>query len=64
MAKITFHNAPSFYVAYMDNWLAHKRAEKGNAAEVAIVEDLKKLVEVAVSVLAPIPAGKNKPSKP
>lgn len=53
---VTFHNAPAFYVAYMDNWLAHQRKEKANPAEIAIVEDIKKLVEIAVAQLEPVPA--------
>lgn len=52
---ITFHNAPSFYVAYMDNWLAHQRKAKANPAEIAIVEDIKQLVEIAVAQLEPAP---------
>lgn len=52
---LSFHNAPSFYLAYTENWLAHKRKEKANAAEIAIVEDIHTLVEVAVQVLTPLP---------
>ena len=52
---ISFHNTPSFYLEYTKNWLAHKRKEKANAAELAIVEDLHKLVKIAVGVLAPVP---------
>lgn len=55
---IEFHNTPKFYVEYMRNWLAHKRKEaKANPAEIAIVEDITTLVEVAVDVLDPVPAG-------
>lgn len=53
---ISFHNTPSFYLEYTKNWLAHKRNEKANPAELAIVEDLHKLVEIAVGVLDPVPA--------
>ena len=52
---ITFHNTPDFYVAYTKNWLAHQRKAKANAAELAIVEDICKLVEIAVGVLTPMP---------
>lgn len=52
---ITFHNTPGFYLEYTKNWLAHQRKEKANPAEVAIVEDLCQLVEIAVSVLQPQP---------
>lgn len=57
MAKtIEFHNAPSFYVAYMENWLTHQRKANANPAEIAIVEDIKKLVEIGVAQLEPVPA--------
>lgn len=54
--RIEFHNVPSFYLAYMDNWLAHKKKEKANPADIAVVEDIRNLVKVAVSVLEPVPA--------
>ena len=53
---ISFHNTPSFYLEYTNNWLAHQRKAKANPAELAIVEDLHKLVEIAVGVLDPVPA--------
>ena len=53
---ISFHNTPSFYLEYTKNWLAHQRKAKANPAELAIVEDLHKLVEIAVGVLDPVPA--------
>lgn len=53
---ITFHNTPSFYEAYTKNWLTQRRKEKAAAAELAIVEDIYKLVKIAVGVLAPVPA--------
>lgn len=53
---ITFHNTPAFYVEYTKNWLAHQRKAKANPAELAIVEDICKLVEIAVGVLDPVPA--------
>lgn len=55
--RITFHNTPKFYQEYVNNWLAHERQKPGkNPAEIAIIEDLAKLVEIAVSVLQPEPA--------
>lgn len=54
--KITFFNTPSFYLEYTKNWLEHQRKAKANTAEIAIVEDLHKLVEIAVGVLNPVPA--------
>lgn len=53
---ILLHNTPSFYLEFTKNWLAHKRKAKDNPAELAIVEDLHKLVEIAVSALDPVPA--------
>lgn len=56
MATIELHNTPQFYAEYTKNWLAHKRKEGANPAELAIVEDLYKLVEIAVGVLDPVQA--------
>ena len=54
---ITFHNTPSFYVAYMENWLTQKKNDgKSNAAEIAIIEDIAKLVKLATQALNPVPA--------
>lgn len=50
---LKFHNTPNFYCAYMENWVAQKKKEGGNPAELAIVEDLTQLVKVAVSMLQP-----------
>lgn len=53
---ISFHNTPSFYLEYTKNWLAQKKAQKVNPAEIAVVSDICKLVEIAVGVLDPVPA--------
>ena len=53
---ISFHNTPSFYLEYTKNWLAQKKAQKVNPAEIAVVSDICKLVEIAVGVLEPVPA--------
>ena len=53
---IMLHNTPSFYLEYTKNWLAHQRKAKANPAELAIVEDICKLVEIANGVLNPEPA--------
>lgn len=52
---IKFNNTPSFYLAYVKNWLSHQRKQKTAPAEIAIVEDICKLVEIAVNVLEPVP---------
>lgn len=54
--QIHLFNTPQFYLEYMKNWLAHKKKENAPRSEVAVVEDLTKLVEVAVSSLTPHPA--------
>lgn len=53
---IYLHNTPTFYLEYMKNWLVHKREQKANPAEIAIVEDIKQLVEIAIGALEPEPA--------
>ena len=52
---VSFHNTPSFNLEYIKNWLAHLRKAKAKPAEIAVVEDLCKLVEIAVGVLDPVP---------
>lgn len=52
---VSFHNTPNFYLEYTKNWLVHQRKAKANPAEIAIVEDLCKLVEIAVDALDPVP---------
>lgn len=51
---ISFHNTPNFYLEYTNNWLVQQRKAKASAAEIAIVEDIHKLVEIAVRVLTPV----------
>lgn len=56
MAKektITLNNTPAFYLEYTRNWLAHQRKANVSDAELAMVEDISKLVEIAVGVLTP-----------
>jgi len=53
---LTFYNTPSFYLEYTKNWLAQKKSQKVNPAEIAVVSDICKLVEIAVGVLDPVPA--------
>ena len=60
---ISFHNTPDFYLAYTKNWLAHQRKAKASPAEIAIVEDIHKLVEIAVGVLSPV-AKDTEPAEP
>lgn len=60
---LSFYNTPQFYLAYMENWLTHQRKAKANPAEIAIVEDLKQLVEIGVAQLTPVPAEPEKETK-
>lgn len=53
---IHLHNTPTFYLEYMKNWLAHKKKENANPAEIAIVEDLTTMVGIAVDAMNPVPA--------
>lgn len=59
---IEFHNTPTLTREYVNNWLTHSRKEKNaNPASIAVLEDLLKLIDVAISVLQPGPtdSGKN-----
>lgn len=53
---ISLHNTPQFYLEYVRNWVVKARKEKANPVEVAIVEDIAKLIEIAVESLEPNPA--------
>lgn len=58
MAKtIKFNNAPALTREYVNNWITHAKKEKNtNPASIAVLEDILKLIDVAVSVLQPEPA--------
>lgn len=57
---IEFHNAPGLTREYVNNWLIHlKKDNKTSPAQIAILEDLLKLVDVALTVLEPGPAKHN-----
>ena len=54
---IEFNNTPKLTREYVDNWLTHSRKEKAaNPATVAVLEDILKLIDVALTVLQPGPA--------
>lgn len=53
---ISFHNTPSFYLEYVNNWLIHARKDKAAPAQIAVLEDVLKLIDVALTVLQPGPA--------
>lgn len=54
---IEFHNTPGLAREYVNNWLTHSKKEKNaNPASIAVLEDILKLIDVAISVLQPGPA--------
>lgn len=54
---IEFHNTPGLTREYVNNWLTHIRKEKNHrAADVAVLEDILQLIDVAMTVLEPGPA--------
>lgn len=54
---IQFHNTPALTREYVNNWLIHARKDKqAQPAQLAVLEDVLKLIDVAVSVLEPGPA--------
>ena len=58
MAKtIKFNNTPALTREYVNNWITHAKKEKNaNTASIAVLEDILKLIDVAISVLQPEPA--------
>lgn len=57
MAKtIEFNNTPGLTREYVNNWLIHARKEKAAPAQIAVLEDVLKLVDVALTVLQSGPA--------
>lgn len=53
---IALHNTPTFYLEFVKNWATHKKKEGASAAELVILDDIAKLIEIAVSALEPAPA--------
>ena len=52
---IELHNTPQFYVEYMKGWVARKKKENSNPAELVVVQDICTLVELAASFMKPKP---------
>lgn len=52
---IELHNTPQFYVEYMKGWVARKKKENSNPAELVVVQDICTLVELAASMMKPTP---------
>ena len=53
---IEFHNTPDMTRAFVNNWLTHARKQKRPAAELAVLEDVLTMIDVAMTVLEPGPA--------
>lgn len=53
---IGFHNTPGLVREYVNNWLIHARKDKAAPAQIAVLEDISKLIDVALTVLQPGPA--------
>lgn len=54
---IEFNNTPTLTREYVNNWLTHLRKDKQtNPASIAVLEDILKLIDVALTVLQPGPA--------
>ena len=53
---IEFHNTPDMTRAFVNNWLTHARKQKKSAAELAVLEDVLTMIDVAMTVLEPGPA--------
>lgn len=53
---IEFHNTPALTREYVNNWLIHARKEKKAPAQIAVLEDVLQLIDVALTVLQPGPA--------
>ena len=54
---IEFYNTPALTREYVNNWLTHaKKDKKSTQAQLAVLEDVLKLIDVALTVLEPGPA--------
>lgn len=54
---IKFHNTPALTREYVNNWLTHARKDKqAQPAQLAVLEDVLQLIDVALTVLEPGPA--------
>lgn len=56
LKTIEFHNTPGLVREYVNNWLIHARKERRPPAQIAVLEDISKLIDVALTVLQPGPA--------
>lgn len=56
MATVQFHNTPALTREYVNNWLVHSKKQKAAPAQIAVLEDVVKLIDIALKVLEPVPA--------
>lgn len=58
---IKFHNTPALTREFVNNWLTHERQNKKmSPVEIAVLEDVLKLIDVALTVLTPGPSEQEK----
>ena len=58
---ITFHNTPALTREFVNNWVTHARKDpKTPPATIAVLEDIVKLIDVAMESLQPGPADPGK----
>lgn len=53
---IEFHNTPQFTREFVNSWLTHTKKHKDSPTHIAVLEDVLKLIDVALTVLEPGPA--------
>ena len=53
---ITFHNTPTYTREFVNNWLTHVKKHNDSPVHIAVLEDVVKLIDVALTVLEPGPA--------
>ena len=57
METIKFHNTPALTREFVNNWLIHaKKDKKIQPGQIAALEDVLQLIDVAMTVLEPGPA--------
>lgn len=52
---IEFHSTPGLTREYVNNWLEHARKDKAAPSTIAVLEDVLKLIDVALTILKPGP---------
>ena len=63
--KIELHNTPGLIREYVKNWLIHAKKEKQmKPSELAVLEDIATLIDVAMTVLEPMPTDSAKQINP